>query len=591
IKGTQNNLLGKNTSLGAISIISRRPGDELSGYIQGDYEFEYESVYLTGAVNVPTGFGDFRLAINALEEEGYVDNRVTGNEIPEREALTARLSGAWDIGENGSLLVSYLYDDLEILGDTFQVDVDSTGLLDAMDPGTDVGIDDTKDAFTTLSDSGDAEDEQQSQRAIAQYDHALGDHQFTALSGWSKYRNDRLTDSDFIAADYLTTVYASDYEQFSQELRVTSPGNEAFDYVAGLYFLDSEMQFSTITDTAFPPPFTLGGLPLDGTSQRFYEQNTSVWSAFGQGTLNLGERWRATLGLRYTGEEKQAVFSRVRLRSGGPLADVIAEILAPVVPETGMQRSEDNLDGSINIQYDLGNDAMVFASWARGSKSGGFTTEVALPEDAEYDTEEAETTELGVKMNLAGGAALLNASVFYTEIDDFQIVTFIGTAFITESVPAESQGVEVEAAWVATEGLTIGMSATYADAEDKSVNQRLPYAPEWAASLSANYERPLADAGLLLRINGQLNYRDEQYMQREERSLDGELTLLDLRIALAAQDDRWEVALLGRNLLDQQTSFGFDFPAFGGREVPFGAATIGSMNRPRTLALQARYNL
>ncbi|NND67191.1 MAG: TonB-dependent receptor plug domain-containing protein, partial [Halioglobus sp.] len=66
IKGTQNNLLGKNTSLGAISIISRRPEDELSGYVQGDYEFEYESVYLTGAVNVPTEFGDFRLAINAL---------------------------------------------------------------------------------------------------------------------------------------------------------------------------------------------------------------------------------------------------------------------------------------------------------------------------------------------------------------------------------------------------------------------------------------------------------------------------------------------------------------------------------------------
>lgn len=590
IKGTQNNLLGKNTSLGAISIVSNRPGDELGGYAQGDYEFEYGSTYLTGAVNLPTDFGNYRLAVNALNEEGYVKNRVTGNDVPEREAYTVRVSGAWDVGDNGSLLVSYLYDDLDILGDTFQVDVDSTGLLDAMDPGTDVGVDDKKDAFTSLSSSGDAEDEQQSQRAIIEYEHALGDHQLTALSGWSKYRNDRLTDSDFISADYLTTVYTSDYEQFSQEVRITSPGNEAFDYVAGLYFLDSEMQFSTITDARFPPPFLLGGLPLDSTSERFFDQDTTVWSAFGQGTLSLGERWRATLGLRYTDEEKDVVFSRERLRSGGPLADVIADILAPVVPPTDMQRSEDNLDGSINIQYDVGSDTMVYASWARGSKSGGFSTEVVLPEEAEYGTEEAETTELGVKMNLAGGAALLNASVFYTEIDDFQIVTFTGIAFVTESVPAETQGVELETAFVVADGLVIGASATYADAEDKSVDQRLPYAPEWSASLNASYERPLASSGLTLIVNGQLNYRDEQYMQREERSLDGDLTLLDLRIAIAGGDDDWEVALLGRNLLDQQTSFGFDFPGFGGREVPFGAATIGSINRPRTLALQARYN-
>ena len=74
-----------------------------------------------------------------------------------------------------------------------------------------------------------------------------------------------------------------------------------------------------------------------------------------------------------------------------------------------------------------------------------------------------------------------------------------------------------------------------------------------------------------------------------ERSLDGALTLLDLRIALTSYDDTWEVAILGRNLLDQKTAFGFDFPVFGGLTVPEGAATIGSLNRPLTVALQARY--
>ncbi len=97
IKGSQTTLLGKNTSLGAISIISRRPGDALGGYVQGDYEFEYGSTYLNGAVDIPTGFGNYRIAVNDVTEEGYVDNHATGNEVPKREQSTVRTSALYDV--------------------------------------------------------------------------------------------------------------------------------------------------------------------------------------------------------------------------------------------------------------------------------------------------------------------------------------------------------------------------------------------------------------------------------------------------------------------------------------------------------------
>jgi iron complex outermembrane receptor protein len=591
IKGTQTTLLGKNTSLGAISIISRRPGEELGGYVQGDYEFEYQSAYGSGAVDLPTDFGTYRLAFNYVNEEGYVDNRTTGNEVPEREQNTVRLSAAYDVSANGELLLSYQYDDLEIHGDTFQPDNDSEGFLASMDPTANIGVDTTKNAWTSYGDSGDAEDEQDSHRAIVQYDHYFGEFQLTALTGWSKYDNDRLTDSDFLSVDYLTTTYDSDYEQISQELRLASPGGERLDYVGGLFYLYSDMDYSTILDASFPPPFLLpGDLVLDGANLKEFNQDTSVWSVFGQATWQFTDNLRATLGARYTDEEKEVDWSRTRLRTGIPGSEFLANLLAPIVPETELNRQEDNLDGSINIQYDIGYDSIGYASWARGSKSGGFTTEVALPEDAEYDTEEADTTELGIKTSLADGAAHLNASVFYTDIEDFQVITFVGTAFVTETVPAESVGVELEGRWAAAEGLILGASGTYADAEQTDTDERLPYSPEWAASLDVHYEYPWQGAALSWRFDGALNYRDDQYMQRGERSEDGALTLLDLRIAIAAADDRWEVALLGRNLLDQTTSFGFDFPGFGGQTVPVGAATIGSINRPRTVALQARYS-
>lgn len=591
VKGTQTTLLGKNTSLGAVSVVSRRPGDEFGGYVQGDYEFEFESTYLTGALDVPTDLGNYRIAFNNVAEQGYVSNKQTGNEVPERDQTTVRVSGEYAVADNGSLLLSYQYDDLEIHGDTFQPDNDELGFLAGMDPGTDIGIDQSKRAYTSFGSSGDSEDKQTSQRAIIHYDHSFGDYQFTSLTGWSEYENERLLDADFITVDYLSTSYDSDYEQFSQEFRFTSPKGQRIEYIAGLFYLDGEIDYSGITDVRFPPPYTVGPLPLDSTSRKNYGQDTQVWSLFGQATFYFNDSWRATIGLRYTDEQKDATWERVRLRSGGFLADIVSDILAPEVEPTPLDHSDSNLDGSINVQYDLNDDMMGFVSWARGSKSGGFAIDVATPEEAEFESEEAETTELGVKMNLAGGAAILNASLFYTEIENFQVISFVGTGFQIFTVPAESKGLELEGQWAVAEGFTLGASATYSDAEEQDTEMRLPYAPEWSAALNALYEIPWIQNSLVWRFSGALNYRDEQYMQAGERDPDDALTLLDLRLALGSENNNWEVALVGRNLLDESSSFGFDFPFFGGQgDVPVGAATIGSLSRPRTIALQARFN-
>lgn len=594
IKGTQTTLLGKNTSLGAVSILSRRPGTDFGGYIQTDYEFEFNSYYATGAVDLPTDAGNYRLAFNAVNEEGYVSNRATGNKVPEREQNTLRASGLWDVGAQGALLLMYQWDDLEIRGDSFQPDEDGIGFIQSMDPATDIGIDTNKNAFTSYSSHGDSDDQQESQRALLEYGHSFGAYTLTALTGWSKYSNDRLTDSDFLQVDYLTTAFASDYEQISQEVRIASPTDAAFNYIVGAYYLDSELDYAGITDASFPVPFTFAGLPLDSSSRVNYTQDTQVMSLFGQGTVEFSDTLRATVGLRYTDEEKDAVFSRDRLRLGSPIATIVSDLIAPIVPPTALQRSEDNLDASINIQYDIGDTAMAFVSWARGSKSGGFDVSVARPEEAEYDTEEAETCELGVKSTLAGGAALLNVSLFYTEIDDFQVTSFVGDSFLTETVPAQTRGVELEGQFAVSERLMFGVNATYADGEDKVNNIKLPYAPELSASLKVRYDIPWRAHAWLWRIDGSINYRDEQYQQRLERSLDGDLTLFNLRIALLPDNERWELALLGRNLLDQASSFGFDFPFWGGGDfpegVPLGSTTIGSLNRPRTIALQGRLN-
>ncbi|MEH6583645.1 MAG: TonB-dependent receptor [Halioglobus sp.] len=582
IKGTQNSLLGKNTSLGAISIVSRKPGEELGGYLQADYEFEYDSVYTTGAIDIPTALGDFRVAFNQVAEGGYVENKTTGNEVPERDQTTLRLIGAFGIGSNGELTLSYQYDDLEIKGDSFQVDKDEHGILAEMDPGTQVGLDQIKTAYTSFGKGGDAYDEQTTERALVNYEHHWGDYSFTSLSSWSSYDNQRAIDSDFMSVDYLATTSDGDFSQFTQEFRLSSPVGERFDYVVGLFYLDSDYEFVNGTDTAFPPPYTLGGIPLTGASEKTFSQDTEVLSLFGQGTYQFSERWRATLGLRWTEEDKDAIFANAHLRDALGIG-----IISPLVEPTPLDRSEDNLDGSINLQYDLNDNTMLYTSWAKGSKSGGFSVQVRLPEEAEYDSEVAETIEVGAKLSLADGAALLNFAAFYTEIDDFQVVRFTGLGFETSSIPAESKGLELDGQWLLSEQWMLTGSATYADATETDTGQTLPQSPEWSASLGAHYENQLANSGLQFVMDGSLSYVDERYAHRGETFLGDAVTFLDLRLGIAPMEGRWELALVGRNLLDEEVSFGFDFPVFGGDDE---MTTIAGLSRPLTIALQGRYN-
>lgn len=581
IKGTQNTLLGKNTSLGAISVVTQRPGDDLAGYVQADYEFEYDSLYSTGAVDLPAGPGALRLAFNQVSEQGYVRNTFTGNSVPERKQSTIRLTALFPLGDKGELTLGYQYDDLDIDGDAFQVATDQNGLIAALDPAVRPGLNLKKQAYTSFGNQGESTDKQTGQRAYLNYEYGLAKHTLTALTGLTDYDNDRIIDSDFATGDYLSLLVDQHFSQFTQELRFASDDESRFTYIAGLFYLDSNFDLDETLDAAFPLPFTLGPFPLTGARLKSYQQDTRVMSAFGQGAVTMGDNWQLTLGLRWNDEEKDAVFVNTHLRSSPGIG-----IISPEVAPTSLHRQENNLDGSINLQWEPGYGALLYASWARGSKSGGFSTAVSLPEDAEYDTEEADTAEAGVKLQLAGGAAILNLALFRTEIDDFQVVRFTGLGFETATIPVKSEGLELESQWAASADLALAASITYTDATEKRTGDAVPGAPDWSASIAARHEHALGVGQLRWRLEGTLNYVDKRYTDRPEKFLIDHTTVLDLRLALLPSGDSWEVALLGRNLLDEEVSFEFDYPIFGGNDE---TTTVAGLNRPRTLALQGRY--
>jgi len=611
VKGSQTSQLGKNTSLGAIQLLSQRPEEETGGYGQAEFETEFDSSVIEGAFNLGTDTGNYRLAFKRSDETGFVDNLLIENDDPGREQTTVRLSGSWKLSEKASLYASYSRDDLETRGDFYQVSTDlSAGFFTLLSGDTDLTVDNnTRNAFTTFTDDGVSIDDQESDRFTLEFTYAINANtDLIYLGGYNQYDNTRAFDADFSGLNFLDQLRISSYEQTTHEIRfVGSAFNDKLDYVAGLFYLDSNFltEETALGEATFPlplpdlpsPPFPPSVVALTGPSNQFleFDQDVENTSAFFQGTYSINEKLKVGLGLRFTDETRSAFWDRQFIVDetfllNGETFEVLppmffgtfGQFISPNVIAANLDRDEDNLDGSFNIQYDFSPNFSAYASIARASKSGGFASGAASVEVAELETEEADTVEIGFKSSYLDDTFRFNAALFSTDIDNFQVVAFVGNGFATSTIPLETQGVEFESFWQASKSLTLGLSATYADAENTLTSLDPPGAPELSATFSL---RHLASIGSNYTFTSSFlaSYRDDLFSQENEEFISPALTLLDLSFAIGPSSGKWDVGLIARNLLDEQELL---FSA------PFGVIPLteqGSTNRPRTISLQGSY--
>jgi iron complex outermembrane receptor protein len=280
-------------------------------------------------------------------------------------------------------------------------------------------------------------------------------------------------------------------------------------------------------------------------------------------------------------------------------------------------RTEEDWTPSLNVQYDVNEEMMIYGTYARGDKAGGFlSNDSALgfrilqgTDDFEYQDESAESFEVGTKMGILSGRGTVNVALFRTEFDDLQTSNFNGFFIVTaNAAKARVQGMEFDTtinlspAWTLTlagawldakyteypDGQCL-FGATGADGCDPVSGTMdlsgvvLERAPDWTGSLLLDFEQPV---GRSLLWGAQLNatYESKSYLQPDLDPIDmvDAFTKVNARLSLGSADGRREIALIGRNLTDELTkNFAFDTPFFGG-----GAHTASIAPR-RTVALEA----
>jgi iron complex outermembrane receptor protein len=673
LKGPQGTLFGKNTSAGVINVVSKKPSFEFGSDIEltgGNYGALEGAASITGPLS-ETLAG--RLYIASRQRDGFIDvERGPGpraeDDDYDRKFQTAR----------GQLLLRPT-DALEIrlVGDYAERDENCCaapqavlspsptvlGALNGTVPGSFAAPADpfARRAYSNRSSEQSIEDKGASMEANWDMD-ALGGATLTSVTAWRDWDTSNAQDSDFTTVDILYRDANGDngskFKQLSQELRIGGD-TDRLNWLVGAFYANEDLdsrnqlifgtQFQQYFGRLLGNPAAVGGLTGLGAAayvgglgtQDTFDQESKTWALFTNNSLKITDALELTVGVRYTDESKD-LDSQYFNQHGGVgcqalrnrLAIVSAAVGAANVPTvyglgcatfadplfnslaTSQTIDENAWSGTAKLAYRFNEQAMTYASFARGYKASGFNLDrernnsnlanspaappIAADIDTHFDEETVDSYEVGLKTQWLEDSLLLNGTVFYQDYTDFQLNTFTGIVFIVTSLPqVVSQGVDLDIVWFTPlEQLSIQGGVTYADTEIKDFgtpatlatfstdrkNDRLSFAPEWSASVSATFEQPVA-SGLLLRANLGAKYMSEfnTGSNLARSKIQEALTLVNARIGLGAENESWMVELWSQNVTDEEYyQVAFDATLQGGMVDAF-------LGAPRTYGATARF--
>ena len=611
LRGPQGTLFGKNTTAGAIHIISREPTFEPQA--QGEASFgDNDFTQVKGAVSGPL-VGNVvagRLSAQLTRRDGVLYNVRTDEHLNELDNYALRGQLLFVPSDNLKLRLIADVSDLDSACCTqgFLRVGQSLRSPARQFPALAAGLGyapPSRDIYDRLSDiDADLRINTQDGGVSLIADWILGPRTLTSVTAWRYWDWDVANDRDYTGIPIQSVQrIPSRQDQYSQELRLASNGDGPLSYVGGLYFFrqeisgkptsiyGSEAAYWLLSQANFTVPIPRN--LLDGYGQRgSSEFEMKSYAAFGEVNYSLTERLTATLGLRYTYEDKEGtyatqVFGGLDLTALSPA--VAAELnrakLSIFRPQNYAAAEDDgSLSGRANLSYRVTPTVLAYASYAQGYKSGGLNMS-GLPLDAQnrpvlgtavIEDEKNSTVELGLKSTLLEGRATLNLAGYRTVVEDYQanIVSSLETAAI-RSYPANVpevrvQGAELDFAALLFRGLTLRASAAYADGKNTDYPEgpcplevqtaatvacdltgvRLAGLSRWVGTLGVDYQLPLGTGDVLFHVDSSArsDYNSDTSASRYTRI--GGYTVTNASVGYRFASG-WEVDVFARNLFDK----------------------------------------
>ena len=607
IRGPQGTLFGRNTTAGIIKFESRRPTEETEGYLKAAGGNK-------GTINVEGAVGGTlventlmgRISFITQNRSDWINNAHTGEDdaMGGFDIFAGRVQLLWTPSDDFSALLLYQHQDQG--GNSA-----SAFRANVFDKGSNK-LNDNYDRNTVWFDGGDNNPAKiKSFGVTLKMDWDVGNHTFTSITSYQDIY-DRFARGDIdggfgcllsflglcqpgpagppstpfnpAASPFIVNVDTGGdqlVEQITQEIRIASNLDGAFNYQLGAFYFEDDLRSISKNQSAGAPAFVAGS-----TS----DIENTTWAVFGQGSFDVTEQFTLTAGVRYTDDEKDAI----HFRPSGPPLDPIS-------------LGDDNISWDVSLAYAVSDDAQVYARAASGFRAP--TIQDRLEDDPKVTTADSETImsyEIGYKALFE--KVRLNMAAFYYEVDDMQLVAVGGDANTTTLLNADEgvgYGVEFDIDIAMTENLIlsggfgynktelndkeltlpIGPTATSRDPLDENGRAIIDgnpfqHAPKWTANVELDYIHPMANGTeLYLYTDWKLKGKTSDFLYESIEFTFGTQFEGGLRLGYRDTVRNFEIGLFARNITNEHNPIGgIDF-----------ANLLGYVNQPRIWGAEASY--
>jgi len=569
LRGPQGTLFGRNTIGGVINIQRTRPTGELGARVEATYG-SYNTWAAKAVVNAPI-VKDV-LALKAWEfhneSDGFYRSGVTGKLAG--GSRNDNYGAALQFTPKGSSFDALLTVEQQVQSfDVVNSNIAKTGeLFCKFEPANECNRNQTTDLYTIFNSPGRSHYRAPSVTFEMNYD--LSDIKLTSITGYRHSSEDQTQDFDASTTDLYYTHRVQRYEQWSEELRGAGKLGNRFDYVVGGYFFSSN--FELLQHTRLFAFNTMLDPDVVDTNPQTVDGNTRSFAFFGDFNWAFADKFRLSFGGRYTQDKKSLTnsFAATGLVGSG------SGTFSKFTPKVGLDYRPDSR-------------TMVYASWSRGYRSGGFSPRAATAATAgtPYQPETVDSFEVGTKLDVFDRRLQFDLAAFYSKYNRLQQNTTIpggptGNQTITSNVgSANIKGVEVDFNARPAEHLHFNGSLGYLDAKfknfivgnvgpggniipfDYSANNPI-YSPKFNGSLGADYTVPVGFGEVI----GTVGYR---YIGAYDQQISlGTLTgnLVTGPVIVNSNDPR--VRARAQNLLDASLLTRFDLAGTKARVTIFG---------------------
>jgi iron complex outermembrane receptor protein len=565
LRGPQGTLYGRNSLGGVINIITKKPDNAFHAGVDqtfGNYGLLETNLYVRAPLIDDKLF--FGFSGNLEDRDGYSHNEYLDEDGDDREDRSGRVQLRWTPNSKLDVLAS----------------IDGEQIDDGAFPVTNLHqVDEDPHRF---SHNVEGEHERNSIGSSLKVVYDAEALSITSITGFRHYDDNVVNDQDFTAADLYWAKEVIRDSQFSQEFRFASPkGNGNWKWLGGLYgFREDKDHLLQMNYPAY------GGVVEDAQS----DLDTCGYAAFGQVTYTMFGNLDVTGGLRYDYEHGSIDFDR----ASTPFA---------ISPDLTFDDSADSdaLLPKFQLAYYWNEQIMTYAGVSRGYRSGGFNTGFSDIADASFDPEYSWNYEIGAKTSWFDNRLVLNAAVFYIDLDDQQVTQLLPTAntIIKNAGESRSKGFELEGTALLAQGLTLEAGFGYTNSEFTKYSDpvagadykgnKTPLAPKYTYNIALQWRKPIMDKCHMLWSTGPLNFFARAELQgigdfywNTANTLKEEAhELVNLRTGL--ESDHFDLTLWARNLFDEHYRVvAFEFP---------GSDPVGQAGGPLTfgLTLKARF--